>query len=90
MGKHIKATRTLVVADAATKADAWNRAGRTLWQGIGVDACVAVGLGSAVLLETGDVTSPLFWGTLGVLVVKSFLTSGASYLTRLKVAPKPE
>lgn len=88
MAKHSAIAPEAVVTNAATKADALNRAGRTLWQGIGIDACVAVGLGAGVLLETGDVTSPLFWGTLGVLVVKSFLTSGASYLTRLRVAPR--
>lgn len=90
MAKHLDTSNVAAITKADVKADAWNRAGRTLWQGIGVDACVAVGLGSAVLLETGDVTSPLFWGTLGVLVVKSFLTSGASYLTRLKMAPRTE
>lgn len=90
MGKHVNTALVMETTKAETKADAWNRAGRTLWQGIGVDACVGVGLGAAVLLETGDVTSPLFWGTLGVLVVKSFLTSGASYLTRLKITPKTE
>lgn len=90
MGKHVNLKRETVVTNAATRADAWNRAARTLWQGFGVDVCVAVGLGLAVLLETGDVMSPLFWGTLGVLIVKSVLTSAASYLTRLRVAPKSE
>lgn len=87
MGKHVITTGVTAVTNAEVKADALNRASRTLWQGIGIDAGVAVGLGTAVLLETGDVTSPIFWGTLGVLVVKSVLTSVASYLTRLRSTP---
>lgn len=63
---------------------------RTLWQGFIVDALVAIGLGLTILLATGDITSPLFWGGLGVLVGKSFLTSLASFLTRLKTAPKQD
>lgn len=58
---------------------------RTLWQGFMVDALVAIGLGLAVLMSDGDITSPAFWGAVGVLVGKSFLTSIASWLTRLKV-----
>lgn len=88
MGMQVSNTSVTAVTNAYVKADALNRASRTLWQGIGIDAGVAVGLGAAVLLETGDVTSPIFWGTLGVLVVKSVLTSAASYLTRLRSAPK--
>jgi hypothetical protein len=57
---------------------------RTLWQGFIVDALVAVGLGLAFLLGDGDITSPAFWGAVGILVGKSFLTSIASWLTRLK------
>lgn len=57
---------------------------RTLWQGFIVDALIAVGLGLAVLLGDGDITSPAFWGAVGILVGKSFLTSIASWLTRLK------
>jgi len=57
---------------------------RTLWQGFAVDALVAIGLGLAVLLGDGDITSPAFWSAVGILVGKSFLTSIASWLTRLK------
>ncbi|HEX9227329.1 MAG TPA: hypothetical protein VF885_11855 [Arthrobacter sp.] len=57
---------------------------RTLWQGFIVDALIAIGLGLAVLLGDGDITSPAFWGAVGILVGKSFLTSIASWLTRLK------
>jgi hypothetical protein len=58
---------------------------RTFWQGILVDALIAIGLGLAVLMGDGDITSPAFWTAVGVLVGKSFLTSVASWLTRLKV-----
>lgn len=60
---------------------------RTLWQGFIVDALIAIGLGLSFLLTDGDITSPAFWGAVGVLVGKSFLTSIASWLTRFKAAP---
>ena len=59
---------------------------RTLWQGFIVDALAAIGLGLAVLLGDLDPTSGAFWLAAGGLVVKSLLTSLASYLTRLKVS----
>lgn len=73
------------------KSDALNRALRTLWTGFGVDALVLIGVGLATLLSAPDVdvTSPVFWQTLGVLAVKSVLTAVGSYLVRLKVSPKP-
>lgn len=60
---------------------------RTLWQGFIVDALAAIGLGLATLLATGDLGSPAFWTAVGLLVGKSFLTSVASWLTRLKATP---
>jgi hypothetical protein len=57
---------------------------RTLWQGFIVDALVAIGAGLMILLATGDLTSPVFWTSLGLLVGKSLLTALASWLTRLK------
>lgn len=71
------------------KADAIQRAVRTLWQGFGLDAAGAIGVGLLLLLNDGDVTSPLFWGAVGVLVLKSLLMSLAAYLQRLRKAPKP-
>lgn len=59
---------------------------RTLWQGFIVDALVAIGLGLAVMLGDGDITSPAFWSAVGILVAKSFLTSVASWMTRFKPA----
>lgn len=75
------------VASTSTKADALQRALRTLWQGFGVDALIAIGVGLTLLLDTGDVVSPVFWAGLGVLIVKSVLVSLASYLARLRKAP---
>lgn len=70
-----------------TKADALQRAIRTLWQGFGIDALIAIGVGLTLLLDGGDVLSPVFWGGVLVLVVKSLLVSLASYLQRLRKAP---
>ncbi|AIX99756.1 hypothetical protein ART_0158 [Arthrobacter sp. PAMC 25486] len=71
------------------KADAVQRAFRTLWQGFGFDAVAAIGAGLLLLLDGGDVLSPVFWAAVGVLVVKSVLVAFASYLQRLRKAPKP-
>ena len=71
------------------KADAVQRAFRTLWQGFGTDALIAIGAGLVLLLDGGDVLSPVFWGGVGVLIIKSVLVALASYLQRLRAAPKP-
>ena len=70
------------------KADALNRAARTLWTSVGVDAAVATGAGTLLLLNDGDPTSPVFWGAVGALAVRSLVTAVASYFVRLKVTPK--
>ena len=70
------------------KADALNRAVRTFWTSIGVDATVATGAGTLILLNDGDPTSPLFWGAVGALALRSLVTAAASYAVRLKVTPK--
>lgn len=62
---------------------------RTLYQGFIVDALSAIGVGLLFLLATGDLSSPVFWASVAMLVGKSFLTALASYLTRLK-QPKEE
>ena len=77
MADHVAASSIL---DAVAKSP-W---ARTLWQGFIIDALYAIGVGLAVLLATGDITSPVFCSSVGVLVGKSFLTSLSSYLTRLK------
>jgi hypothetical protein len=76
------------VASNAKFLDALDRAWRTMWQGFILDALVAIGMGLLVLLETGDLSSPLFWSAVALLVGKSFAMSFASFLARLKVDPK--
>lgn len=63
---------------------------RTLWQGFIVDALGAIGLGLGVLLGKLDPTSEAFWVAAWGLVVKSFLTAAASFLTRLKTITPPQ
>lgn len=77
------------VATTTDRADAVQRALRTLWQGFGVDAVGAIGVGLVLLLADADVTSGVFWGALGVLVLKSLLMSLAAYLQRLRKDPAP-
>lgn len=77
------------VATVTDRADAVQRALRTLWQGFGTDALIAIGAGLVLLLDGGDVLSPVFWGGVGVLIIKSVLVALASYLQRLRAAPKP-
>lgn len=81
MGDHVN-EQSLIHSDAL------NRAARTLYQGVGVDAAIAIGAGALILINDVDVSSGIFWESLGFLILKSFLVSGASYLARLKLAPK--
>lgn len=81
MGAHVT-TESLIHSDAL------NRAARTLWTGFGVDAAVAIGAGTLLLVNDVPVDSHLFWSSIGVLALKSVVTSFASYLVRLKVTPK--
>ena len=74
--------------DTSVQADAINRGLRTLWTGFGVDAATAIGAGILLLINEVDVNSELFWTSAGVLVLKSVVTALASYLVRLKVAPR--
>lgn len=77
-----------VVTAKSPVPDAVNRAARTLWQGLIVDALVLIGVGLASMMDSGiDPTQPLFWAAAGGLVIKSALTATASFLVRLKVAP---
>jgi hypothetical protein len=69
--------------------DALNRAWRTFYVAIGLDAALLIGAGLTDLLSAADITTPAFWGTLGVLVAKSVLASLAAFLLRLKKAPNP-
>ena len=68
--------------------DAIERALRTLWQGFIVDGLSTAGAGLLILLNDGDLTSPLFWSAAGLMVAKYLLVSFASFLSRLKSTPK--
>jgi hypothetical protein len=81
MGEHVN-------DQALIKADALNRAVRTLWQGFGFDAVAAIGAGTLILANDIPVESALFWQSFGALALKSVVVSAASYMARLKLAPK--
>lgn len=70
--------------EVTVQSDARQRAMNTLWQGFGVDAVALIGMGLTELLSTADVTSGFFWSALGILVLKSLLTSVATFLVRMK------
>jgi hypothetical protein len=78
---------------AAATADAKQRSIRTLAQGLAVDALVAAGA-TTVLVVAGLTDDQLLtsaaWVTLGTAVAKSVLTAVASYVARLKVPPASE
>lgn len=68
--------------------DAAVRAARTFYTSVGVDILVAIGAGALLLLNDGDVMSPVFWVGLLALVVRSVVTGLATYFVRLKIAPR--
>lgn len=76
------------VASNAKFLDALDRAWRTFKQGVLLDALAVIGGGTLVLLETGDVTSPTFWSAVGILTLKTFVMSIASFLHRMKSEPQ--
>ncbi len=71
----------------ATKRDAANRGARTFLQGLGIDLGVAVAVALLAWLPDADLSSMAAWIILGTALAKTVLTSGASYVMRLKVAP---
>lgn len=71
----------------AVKADARERAVRTLVTSLGVDVLVGVGIVASDWIGSADIRSSAAWATLGVLVAKSAITAVASYLVRLRVSP---
>lgn len=70
----------------ALKADAKNRAARTLLQGLAIDVLIAVGTALAMWLPDATLTAGESWLVLGVSVGKTALTVLASWLMRLKIA----
>lgn len=78
MGAHIEERWT----------DAVIRAARTFYTSVGIDILTAIGVGLTLLLQDGDPMSPLFWSLVAGLVVRSAVTSIATYFVRLKITPK--
>lgn len=84
-------TNTPTRADATSaRRDARDRAKRTLLQGLAVDLLVAAGAAGLISLGTMS-DDQLFTSAglvaLGVSIGKSVLTSGLSWLARLKLPP---
>lgn len=71
----------------SVKIDAVSRSKRTLIQGLLIDLVVAVSAALLVWLPDADLSSRAAWTILGVSLAKTILTSAASYIMRLKVAP---
>lgn len=69
----------------ALKADARNRAKRTLLQGLAIDVLVAIGTAMAMWLPDAMITAGESWLVLGVSVAKTAMTVLASWLMRLKL-----
>jgi hypothetical protein len=74
----------------ATKAAARERAVRTFLVGLAVDVLVGVAAVLLAWLPAADVTDRAAWLVLGATLVKTVLTSLASYVLRLKVTPREE
>ena len=76
MGKH---------TTPATRADARNRAWRTLLQGLATDVLVAIAAALLAWLPDADITSREAWTVIGVTLAKTALTAAASWVMRAKL-----
>lgn len=85
---HLTRSDQLAAERTARRADALDRAWRTFKQGILIDAAAATGTGVLVILGELDPTTKAFWIAAGGLAVRNLVHSTASYLHRLKAAPK--
>ena len=75
---------------AQIKADAGDRAFRSLQQGFGIDLLVGIGVALAAwaaTLSDTEVPASTSWVILAVTVGKSVVQAAAAWLMRLKVAP---
>lgn len=82
---------TINTSDPTVRADAKDRAKRTVVQGLILDMAVALGLAvSTWVVDVPDDTLPTGakWLVLGIAVGKSVVQAGVSWLMRLKVAPE--
>lgn len=78
------------MASTQVKAAATERATRTLWQGLGIDVAIAVAAALLAWLPDADVLDGAAWLILGTILIKTVLQAVASYVMRLKLAPREE
>lgn len=69
----------------ALRADAKNRAWRTLLQGLATDVLVALAAVLLAWLPDADITSGEAWTVIGVTLAKTALTTAASWAMRAKL-----
>lgn len=69
-----------------TKIDAKNRGFRTLLQGFGIDVLFAI-IAAVGALSGVNFFDKAGLATLGILVVKTVVQTGISYLSRMKITP---
>lgn len=69
-------------------ASAKSRGLRTLVQGLAFDILLGLSLVVLPIVKDLDLSTGAAWAILGGSIAKSILTSGFSYLMRLKVTPK--
>lgn len=69
----------------ALKADARNRALRSIVQGLAVDVLVAVATALLLWLPDADLSSREAWIVLGTALAKTVMQAVASYVMRLKL-----
>lgn len=79
-----------------TRADAKQRAGRTLVQGmlasLGVGTLVAIATGVLPLItsaQPSELFTPQLWITIAAVATQTGLTAVVSYLSRLQAPPAP-
>lgn len=75
-------------AHVTLKQDARNRAARTFVVGFAIDVGVAIALVLAAAFSKAGSWGELQWSLLGFTVAKTFVTSGCSYLLRMRIDPK--
>lgn len=90
-GRDVSGFPTITTQDKKTGkevivADARNRSFRTFVQGIGIDLLFAF-VGLLAMVSSMDVTDKTAWTAFGVLVLKTFVQTVVSYVSRLKIAP---
>ena len=70
------------------KNDAFERSWRTLLQQLGIDVAVALVTVLLPFITTLDSNSEIQWSVIGLMVLKTILSTAAAYVFRLYSAPK--